>query len=233
MGTIIQSLIDYANSFTSDKKTEVQGWIETVAAKKLAAGEAKVEDVEHILDYLMSSSSPKRLKKMSYEQADLGTKKWVQSNKKKGRNLSDGNDDIELELELGGGFRIVKLMTDTAYKREGTLMSHCLGGYEVDCNTSIYSLRDSKNMPHATIEVEKSDDEIRQVKGKGNGKISTKYIDFLLSFCEHIGRPIRPSEMSNLGYTRIHNDHFEFAKSIARNSEKVIKIKDVAYVAKR
>ena len=98
---------------------------------------------------------------------------------------------------------------EEALKYEGDTMGHCVGGYCPDVasgNTRIFSLRDKKNEPHVTIEVNKvrgaelgrqaadlPDDEavrimknpperIEQIKGKGNAKPVAKYIPYAQDF---------------------------------------------------
>lgn len=55
-------------------------------------------------------------------------------------------------------------------------MNHCVGGYTVG-QQDIYSLRDSSNAPHITIEV--SNNEFEQIQGKGNTNVSKKYAKYL------------------------------------------------------
>ena len=227
----LNDLISYAQGFSDQPKEEVIMWIESVGASKLKEGNVPIGDLEHIVDYLMSDSAPKRLRKMSYEQAKTATEKWVSANQKKGRHLEDSDGDIREVVSLERGYRIVELLTSSAYSREGSLMSHCLGGYDVDEDVKIYSLRDKNNNPHATFEVVHDDDEIRQVKGKGNGEISPKYIGFVISFCESIGRPVRASEMSNLGYIYIDEAHVDYARKCVTEGEKIVEISGRFYVA--
>jgi hypothetical protein len=73
---------------------------------------------------------------------------------------------------------------------EGEEMGHCVGGY---CNavmrgsSIIYSLRDDKGYPHATIELEPAnqfDEDNRrynliQVQGKGNKEPNPEYKDMI------------------------------------------------------
>jgi len=89
---------------------------------------------------------------------------------------------------LPDGWEIVKLEGGDC-KSEGELMGHCAGGYSqtvAQGNTHIFSLRDPKNQPHATIEmnfykrendpegIEKGID-IIQIQGKGNDEPIPEY----------------------------------------------------------
>jgi hypothetical protein len=199
-------MIDYAKAINA--RQEVIDWCSTVLAarlKKLQSGHAIAlihSEAEHIIDFLASDAAPKRLRKMSYQQAKEAAEKWMKANQKKGRNLVDGEGDIETIHDFGDGSRIVRLITPNAYKREGFFMAHCVGGYDPKTST-IYSYRDKKNEPHATFEVAKRDNQIVQIKGKGNGSIHPNYINPILTFLKSINFEIRPDDMKNLGYLYI------------------------------
>ena len=140
--------MDYSFEFIKDNP-EVVSWVKNIGIKKANS----TQELEHVVDYLMSGAAPTRLRKMSWNQALLSTKKWSEASSKKGKKLNDEEGvDIEHILELGLGYRVVKLNTENAYKREGFLMRHCLGAYKPK-DTTVYSFRDDKNMPHATFEV--------------------------------------------------------------------------------
>jgi len=75
----------------------------------------------------------------------------------------------------GSGYEVVKLKPADC-QIEGNLMGHCVGSYkrQVSEGTSeIYSLRDSKNNPHVTIEVRHG--KISQLYGKSNKMPVEKY----------------------------------------------------------
>lgn len=198
--TTVEADIAYAKGLGASE--EVIAWCETVLKAQVKREPPPVEEREHILDYLMSSDAPQRLRKMSYAQAKESARKWSEGNQKKGRNLQDTEEDVETFMDLGDGTRIVKLLTKKAYEREGFLMRHCLGGYTPG-STTIYSLRDEKNEPHVTFEVAQGDRSMQQVKGKGNGLIHPRYIDPTLKFLKSIGIDVRPAEMKNLGYHHV------------------------------
>lgn len=210
---MIDKYIDYANAFGASD--EVLNWIRTTLNKGLTKKVVISQDeIEHVLDYLCSDKAPKRLMKMSITQAKSNTAKWVKTNQKKGRNLVDSDKDIKSIHDFSDGSRIVELLTNKAFKREGFLMSHCLGGYSVDSDKKIYSYRDTKNIPHATFEVVRNNNEVMQIKGKGNGEIHPKYIDPILTFLASIDQAPRPSEMKNLGYYHINKESYALVKAI-------------------
>ena len=196
--------MEYAKALGAS--TEVLQWCATVlAARQRKQPLATQVEVEHIIDFLVSPAAPSRLRRMSYQQALAGAEKWSAAQQKKGMHIQETAQDVEVLHEFADGARIVKLLTKTAYQREGFLMRHCLGGYNVD-NTTIYSYRDAGNQPHATFEVSRCDDEIQQIKGKGNGPIHPRYIEPILVFLKTIGKSPRPAEMKHLGYYHIPAD---------------------------
>ena len=75
-------------------------------------------------------------------------------------------------------------------------MRHCVASYHGN-NTEIYSLRDKNNMPHCTMEKD------QQIKGKGNGSINPKYINYIIAFLEEVGMSVGDNEMKNLGYLNV------------------------------
>jgi len=194
-------------------REEVLEWAKTTLAAKLKKVALDQTEVEHILDYLMSDAAPLRLRRMSYDQAKAKADAWTKTQQKKGAHIQEQPNDVETIHQFADGSRIVKLVDERAFKREGFLMSHCVGSY-VNSNSTIYSYRDKKNFPHATFEVESSGDSIIQIKGKGNGAIHPKYIDPILVFLKSLKISIRSSEMRNLGYHHVDDEMAQFIEQV-------------------
>jgi hypothetical protein len=218
----MEQLLEYAKSLGSSD--EIINWLNTAAKKAIAKNKINVSELEHIIDWMNSSDSPRRLQKMNVVDAKRLSEKWMEKNKAKGKGLIDSEDDIKEFMDFDDGSRIVLLQTKKSLEREGNLMSHCLGGYSIRDGYQIYSLRDKKNNPHATFEVAKDGNDILQIKGKGNGPIHPKYIHRVLAFLKKIGMSIRPSEMVNLGYYHIHKTHLKFVKNKIKDGEKLIEL---------
>lgn len=193
-------MIEYAKAINANN--EVLEWCETILRAAMKKNNLDQSEIEHTIDFLVSDASPQRLRKMSWQQAKSGADKWSKAQQKKGRNLVDNEDDIETIHDFFDGTRIVKLLSKKAYQREGFFMSHCVGAYDPESST-IYSYRDKNNEPHATFEISKRNEQITQIKGKGNGAIHPKYIHPILIFLKTIGMDVRPSDMINLGYQHV------------------------------
>lgn len=225
---MLENLEKYAQAINASN--EVLEWLR--AAGKNALKKQKISDseVEHILDFLVSSAAPTRLQKMSVEDAKRKAHEWSEANKKNGRDLIDTLDDIEVIHQFNDSTSIVKLKTKKAFQREGFLMNHCAGGYNPDsADCLIYSYRDANNLPHATFEVRKNNNEIVQIKGKGNGPIHPKYIHPILEFLKVIGLEIRPNDMINLGYHHLHKDHLPFLNNFSQAMKQIAIINNEAY----
>ena len=192
--------------------------------QKLNAGEAIYnvdfsvnvsEKVMPVVDYInaWSEDNPEREPRMRWEQAEEQSQEWH----KEMQNVSVSAEENEQDLaevvtvyEFKNGYRWVDVNTEVCLKREGNRMGHCVGGYGKNVasgTTKILSLRDSKNIPHATIEAtsegpvviapnSKQRDlfhgegrnlpqlEINQVKGRGNKVPVAKYIPYIKEFME-------------------------------------------------
>lgn len=91
----------------------------------------------------------------------------------------------DVVYDFGNGYTIVKVPPEDL-EVEGIRMQHCVKGY---CDvvesgkTTIYSLRDSNNKPHATIEVSPSN-YIYQIKGKQNRAPVEKYAQMVIEWVE-------------------------------------------------
>ena len=181
----------------------VKAWVNTTLKNYLEKNKPTTEEVEHILDYLVVSG--KKVSKMSYEQAKKLSDEWTKAQQKKGKTIDERQEDTELLLDFKDGFRVVKLIGQNAYKREGYLMSHCVGGYFGN-GKEIYSLRDKDNLPHCTMEKD------QQIKGKGNGDIHPRYIGYVVQFLEKVGMTVGDSEMRHLGYINMEKFKKELSK---------------------
>ena len=185
---MLNEIQKYAQGMNASK--EIIDWL----GKRLPENYDQSE-IEHIIDYLVAENP--KLTTANYEQIKKNADKWLATQIKKGNNIKETSEDTEIVLDFKDGFKFVKLVGKNAYKREGFLMSSCVESY-FGKDDEIYSLRDNKNLPHATLS--KSS---QQIKGKGNGKISPLYIRYVVEFLEYLKIEVRDNEMNNLGYVNI------------------------------
>ena len=208
--------MDYIQQAAND---EVRFWITHNLKNYLIDNPENVGEIEHIIDYLNSSAAPTRLKKMSYKQANTAAQRWVKAQAKLGRDIIELPEDTKVCIDFQDGYKLVRLKGENAYKREGYLMSHCVGSYFGN-GTEVLSLRDKENRPHCTIE--RSGDEFKQVKGKGNGSIHPKYINYIIKSLEFLGVRVREAELGNLGYLPIPDGYEEIALKFYKELPKAL-----------
>lgn len=190
-------------------KQNLKNYLTKVDSKTGMVPAEDYQEIEHILDYLNSDKAPSRLSRMSYLEAKAGAAKWVATLIKKGNKVVETEDDTEIVKDFGDGFKMVKLVSQEAYSREGSLMRHCVGSYKGNAS-EIYSLRDSSNAPHCTMEIQRNGEHVNQIKGKGNGPIHPKYIKYVMQMLEEMGVTVNSYDMENLGYVAGDTDVWDF-----------------------
>jgi len=186
--------IQYVNEFHEWNQLEID-FINNQLVKYLQKNEENQTEIEHILDYLYNNNID--ISKIWYSTIKEKAEKW--NKKLQSVNINDNEEvwkDFEIIKEWDCWYKIVKLISKESYQREWKLMSHCVSSYYWN-NKNIYSLRDDKNKPHATLE------EDNQIKWKWNWSINPKYVKYIVEFLEELWMDIRDSEMENLWYINI------------------------------
>ena len=116
-------------------------------------------EITHILDFLKSDESPKRITRLGYKDAKIAAEKWVEKLTKNVNEYELDEKDIKTVKRYHNGYRWVELLSEQSYKREGSKMGHCVASYW-SRPEKIYSLRDEKNQPHCTVEITKKNKKI-------------------------------------------------------------------------
>lgn len=145
-----------------------------------------VDEIVHITDYF-ATLEPNDLRKIDREPYKVIKQKvadWdreMKSTSNDQRNEDNlkkqlvPNVDYKVVETLSSGLKWVKLISPKSKDIEGDSMGHCVANdsYETE---DIYSLWDSKNRSHVTIEANDRRKTIKQIKGKGNKSPVEKYI---------------------------------------------------------
>lgn len=195
------------------EKEEVKNWINVNLENYLKKHEENLQEIEHIIDYLNSEYAPKNLVGLQYKSATINAQKWVNWLQKTAGNIMETDADVEIFIDFKNGVKLVKLIGKAAFEREGKLMGHCVASYYGKSSSNVYSLRDSQNRPHCTIEVTKEGETIQQIKGRGNGAIHPKYIKYILKSLKKLGNEVREHDMPNLGYLTPEKEYWNFVES--------------------
>ena len=150
-----------------------------------------VDEIGHTVDYF-ATLEPNDLRKIYKEPYRVIKQKVQEWDRELAASATDsGKEDVEKKkLALGkdykvvkqvGGMKWVKLLTPESKDVEGEFMGHCVGGAGYE-NKDIYSLWDSKNRSHVTIEADDNKKTIQQIKGKQNREPNEKYITVSIDF---------------------------------------------------
>lgn len=174
--------------------------------------------VKHVADWICSSylNSEQWLKKIDHvgrplkllkfgsieqacAEADKYTKKRIQkyavaNDKNASFSYELNHGDIEIEKSLDDGYKIVRIINKIAAAREAFFMQHCVANGSYDwifssySSNGLYSLRDSKNIPHVTFEVDFINKAMRQCVGKQNTWPLPEYLKKVMPFItENLG----------------------------------------------
>lgn len=128
----------------------------------------------------------KRLDKLAVDEAIGLSRRWHASLARRASDdWPEDWDGIETAHRFPDGVKIVRLTTELALDREGNIMGHCVGknGYDAAVTSGeaeIYSLRDVRNIPHATIEVRRGS--ALQIKGTANTAPIERWAEYVRSF---------------------------------------------------
>ena len=150
-----------------------------------------VDEIGHTVDYF-ATLEPNDLRKIYKEPYRVIKQKVQEWDRELAASATDsGKEDVEKKklvlnkdykvVKQVGGMKWVKLLTPESKDVEGEFMGHCVGGggYE---NKDIYSLWDSKNRSHVTIEADDNKKTIQQIKGKQNREPNEKYLPASIDF---------------------------------------------------
>jgi len=143
--------------------------------------------LRNILDWVKAKHP--EIMKYTLEQATEASDKWHEELARQESLTSYNTHNVV--YKFNDGWEMVKLSSGDC-KAEGELMGHCVGSYAQSVergDTTIFSLRDPQNEPHATIEASIEDPEernrlrpkaklsfsIRQIQGKQNDEPTPEY----------------------------------------------------------
>jgi len=147
------------------------------------------DKIYNIIDYF-ESLCEKELDKIYKIPFDMAYNKYNMWKHEQLKSVpAELNEIGEFEVKnYNDGMRWVRLLSPEALHKEGNVQDICLkdGRYDkdvLDGESLIYSLRDSENNPHCTIEILRNNS-VEQIKGYGDGKIESKYIPYVIQFLE-------------------------------------------------
>lgn len=181
-----------------------------------------VNQIGHMVDYF-ATLEPNDLRKIDREPYSVIKRKVEEWDREMAASSADGenedvakkklvlNRDYKIIREIGNGLKWIKLLTPVCKDVEGEFMGHCVGAEHYE-KLDIYSLWDSKNRSHVTIEADDSKKTISQIKGKQNREPVEKYIPISIEFVANAmmqGYKVK-HDGQNIGMLRYGSDyHFD------------------------
>ena len=174
---LTQHQADFSHNVDKKYSPKYSIWI----ANQLKNGAPEnASDFRLILDWKKANPSV-NLNNFDYKSALEASNKW-HSEKFKVQDVEMQNKNIVLQT---GPYFWVKLSTEEDCKEEGMAMGHCIAGRFKKYQSGIYiafSMRDSNNNPHITIEIDVKTKYITEFKGKENKVPIAKYIPYAIEF---------------------------------------------------
>ena len=169
------------------------------AEKRLAQHVARTgilpskDEIRSLSDWLSSlpTDRPKmvdKLHKLTWLQAMEAQTRWHEEmarRAEKRTSFGGAPDDVETVLDLGDGWRWVRVTTPEGLGFEGEAMGHCVGRGSYD-GATVYSLRGPDGLPHCTIEHDPKERVVEQVKGRGNGEVVPRHHAAVRTFVDHM-----------------------------------------------
>jgi len=207
--------------YLADKK-DIPSWVEKGIKEgtlvEVILNDRLTGEVDNIMDYFsqLSDNELDKIYKIPYDVACTKYKEWLSmlhlNALKNNANNADDNGEYVMPVDLPNGMKWVKLLTPEALDREGDPenMDHCIGKGDFDAlllkkKISVYSLRDSDNKSHCTIEVLKNN-KIAQIKGYKDGPVEQKYVPYVEEFIHNpfYGKPYKDiQDLDLIGYKKI------------------------------
>ena len=138
------------------------------------------DELTNISDWIRDQEPD--LDKLDFDEAKEASDGWHEGFKSKDHKAGPYKTK-NIDLNLSDGYSMVLVPVEDL-DTEGELMQHCVGSYkdQVESGVEIYSLRDSSNKPHVTIEL--YNDNINQIQGKQNEPPIKKYHPYIWEWAE-------------------------------------------------
>ena len=170
--------------------------------------------LNHIVDYLiyyLNANPQKNLVSVTWKQVHDGMKKWEES-----FQISEESDELlpgeHIVVRAEDGFFWVNLTDEDSLRNEGSRMNNCIGGkcdVVSEKTSEIYSLRDSQNIPYATLEYSPKKRMFPEIKGRSNQPLSSKYSKYLTKLLDRL-HETKPADKSQ-------QEEFEFSSDFNRS----------------
>jgi hypothetical protein len=145
----------------------------------------RASDFQFIIDWAKKDKPD--IFRLNFEDALQLSKKWHDNLKSTGkyRIFEDDKDEERIIYKSKNGKYFFMLLNYKELQMEGDIMKNCVGSYTdkiIRGKSLIVSMRDMKNEPHVTIEIDIKTNTVTQVKGKANTNPSEEYMKVITEF---------------------------------------------------
>ena len=150
----------------------------------------KMREIDDWFEINLQNGTPIDIASYSWDQAVAASDEWhaVSAGRGEGKIYESTNLDlIMFSPQEWEGWSVQKVISENDLLVEGNRMNHCVGDYcrQVQSgSTEIYSLRDPKNEPHVTIEIDPEYNEIIQILGNSNTEPAEEYKVYIRQWFE-------------------------------------------------
>ncbi len=123
------------------------------------------------------------------------------------------------------GWSIQKVVSRNDLLVEGNLMNHCVGKYHQqvqDGESEIYSLRDTDNEPHVTLEINPKHNEILQIMGNSDTEPDKKYKVYIKQWLEQFQKERPGLTLENEDVFNFSNLRYVNNQNIAEEIQKIV-----------
>ncbi len=144
-----------------------------------ASRHPSTQDIRYIVDFVVGSADARIEVYKTFDDAYKASQEWHETLSQGMDQDVEHRDDAQVIHDFKNGYKIVDLQ-QCDLDAEGNAMGHCVGTYDLSQGKKIYSLRDARNKPHVTIEIENG--VVEQIKGKQNKSPVEKYAKMIRSW---------------------------------------------------
>jgi len=187
-----ENIVDVTESYQSSTPTflaqmyKARPWLKKLVESKATLYGVQTQlirdDLIHVVDFFSSPEAPRHIDRISVPEAIRQANLWTEKLSKKKVDKNIARKGERLIKKYPDGFTWKELVSDEALDLEGVQMQHCVGSYAERVHRGeaiIWSLRDSKNLPHCTIQLSHGTKEVIQIKGKQNSAVIEKYHSYV------------------------------------------------------
>jgi hypothetical protein len=159
-------------------------WIGREVSKNLDLLD-RYNDFQYIIDWAKKERPD--IFSLSFEDAFANSKSWHNNLKfkKVKKHPSEILDKETIIYTTKNNKYFFKLLNSSELSLEGNIMKNCVSSYGnkiLKGHSLIISMRDMKNQPHVTIEVDIKTSSVTQVRGKANERPSKEYMKAITEF---------------------------------------------------